>query len=555
MKLGFTYKEAVGQIIGDLEIIGYDDERNELELQRFNNGETKKLKKHLLFKCLKCNNIFSRSFSNLYTNNKCPNCVSIENKNKNFDIIGNIYGNIKIIKLDYINKKSVYFYKCECLKCGDIFTRSKSSILKNGINYKCLKCDIIKYNINKLNINYIFTKNQKTYINYTCEKNHTSNLLVSDFKRGSGCCYCQNKKVLKGFNDIATTNPELVKYFVNLNESFLYTNGSEHKIKVKCPDCGFQKNMRIANLNIYKKISCPYCSDGISYPEKILITFLNKLNIDFKTQKTFKWSQRKRYDFYIPLLNCIIETHGGQHYNNGFESLSNKTLEEEQSNDQLKECLAKENGIEHYIVLDCRKSELEWIKNSILNSELNELFDLSNVDWNECEKSSFNSYKKDILKKFENGETAVQILKKSNLGSTTVYRYLRSHNNYKKKTYKISKIYCKELDIIFDNMEKVKSYFKKILNINFCKMTLKKSLENKKSIKTYDILFIEENITFKSIKEVKNYIDNKYNININGSKISSVCLNNRKTTFNFHFKYINYKEYHFEYYIESEENE
>ena len=52
---------------------------------------------------------------------------------------------------------------------------------------------------------------------------------------------------------------------------------------------------------------------------------LNYLNIDFKTQvskNTFNWCKNYRYDFYFELNNekYIIETHGGQHYEEGFYS-------------------------------------------------------------------------------------------------------------------------------------------------------------------------------------------------------------------------------------------
>ena len=50
----------------------------------------------------------------------------------------------------------------------------------------------------------------------------------------------------------------------------------------------------------------------------------------------FEWSENKRYDVYIPYLNCIVENHGEQHYNNSFKSLNGRTLEEEQKNDKYK---------------------------------------------------------------------------------------------------------------------------------------------------------------------------------------------------------------------------
>ena len=74
-----------------------------------------------------------------------------------------------------------------------------------------------------------------------------------------------------------------------------------------------------------------------------------------------------------------METHGKQHYEDGFKGCGGRTLEEEQQNDKNKYELAIKNGIkqQNYIVIDCSKSDLEFIKNNIINSRLNELFNLN----------------------------------------------------------------------------------------------------------------------------------------------------------------------------------
>ena len=115
---------------------------------------------------------------------------------------------------------------------------------------------------------------------------------------------------------------------------------------------------QIANLNVL--------SDGISIPEKFMWNVLKELNIEFKTQlnkKDFDWCQNYKYDFYIPSLNMVIETHGRQHYE---KSDRGRTLEEEQLNDKLKKELALNNNIKNYIIVDCRKSELEWLKENTI---------------------------------------------------------------------------------------------------------------------------------------------------------------------------------------------
>ena len=53
----------------------------------------------------------------------------------------------------------------------------------------------------------------------------------------------------------------------------------------------------------------------------------------------------------------------------------------------LKENLVLSNGIVNYIQLDCHKSSMKYIKQSILNNEkMGELFDLTKIDWNKIDK-------------------------------------------------------------------------------------------------------------------------------------------------------------------------
>ena len=144
-----------------------------------------------------------------------------------------------------------------------------------------------------------------------------------------------------------------------------------------------------------KGFSCPKCSikDGISFPEKFMTNVLDQLKEDgqlnyFEYQYTkvnAKWCGKYKYDFYFELNDekYIIETHGEQHYRD-VNRKGARTLYEEQENDKIKKQLALSNGIDVYIELDCRRTDLYFVKNSIMNSELNNLFDLSSINWELC---------------------------------------------------------------------------------------------------------------------------------------------------------------------------
>ena len=283
------------------------------------------------------------------------------------------------------------------------------------------------------------------YYKYYCNKcNGESWIRESELLGGTGCSICCNapKTVIKGINDIATTNPELVKYFVNIEDTYEYNIGSDTRLIFKCPNCCYKKIMRIADIK-RRGFSCPRCGDGISYPEKFMFNLLQQLNIYFikeYSKTNSKWCSNYKYDFYFKLNNeeYIIETHGMQHYEDSFKSCGGRTLEEEQENDKNKKELAIKNGIkpDNYIVIDCRYSEFEFIKNNIINSRLNDIFDLNNVDWIDIEKYSRKSLIKQVCDYWHihneiNNEnlTTGDLGKIFKLNYSTIRRYLKKGNN------------------------------------------------------------------------------------------------------------------------------
>lgn len=299
----------------------------------------------------------------------------------------------------------------------------KQTYIKNsktkGYQYKCLICNnidvISEYNLNNKN----------------------------------GCNVCAGRKVLIGYNDIATTNPEYVKYFVDINDTYIYSKGVNKKVKMKCPDCGYIKNMLINGLN-NNGFSCPKCGDGVSYPEKFMYNVLDQLSFKFEKEIIFDWSKNinhfnkklsgnKIYDFYIPLFNCIIEVHGLQHYEEFVRNNKSRILLEEQENDRIKEQIAIQNGVEYYVIIDCRKSGLEYIRNNILNSRLANLFDLSKIDWLKCHQFACNNLVKVMCTLWNSGKTLKELSCVFKLGRSTVRKYLKQGTNLEWCNYNAKK--------------------------------------------------------------------------------------------------------------------
>ena len=80
--------------------------------------------------------------------------------------------------------------------------------------------------------------------------------------RMSGCPYCKGKKILKGFNDLESQNPEVAaQWNYTLNTSFgpdEVTSNSHKKVWWICPTCGYVYLAQIKSRN--RGTGCPKCA-------------------------------------------------------------------------------------------------------------------------------------------------------------------------------------------------------------------------------------------------------------------------------------------------------
>lgn len=250
---------------------------------------------------------------------------------------------------------------------------------------------------------------------------------------GRGCPCCASKVLVPEINSLYVLRPDVLKYLKNQEDAKKFTVKNGERIDCRCPDCGYEKSIKVYSLTSYP-FHCDFCSDKISMPNKFTANILRALNIPFELEKTFKWGKNKRYDVYIENYNgkrIIIENNGIQHKEGGFANIGGRTLKEEQINDTLKETLANLNGIDIYINVDyyIRHNSLDNFKDVIINSDINNIFDLGNIDWNNVWEETKNSL---ILKTWElwntmNKEirTTTSVGKIMGLSRYTVANYLK----------------------------------------------------------------------------------------------------------------------------------
>lgn len=284
----------------------------------------------------------------------------------------------------------------------------------------------------RLKPSYITTER---YYKYKCNVCGYSEGWVLEYglESGTGCACCSSRITVSGINDITTTSPWMIKYFQGgALEAQKYSSQSPKRIRPICPNCGKQSTILIRINDLYKKhtISCD-CKDHVSSAEKFLFDFLRQLKIDFCYQTncdTFPWAQGKRYDFYIPSLSCIVETHGDQHYNEKVH-FKGYSLKKEMENDEKKKSLAIQNGIQNYIVIDCRQTYLSWMKESIEKSGLFDVIGRSSndVDYIACAEYAASSLMKQLCDyRKQNPDHPVHVLMKEfDISSGTVQKYLK----------------------------------------------------------------------------------------------------------------------------------
>lgn len=343
----------------------------------------------------------------------CDECDNIINWK--YDI-GDKLDDIEIIDRKIIQKEK----KSDCSK------NKRTIVNKKYYQYKCLRCG--------------FDGSKKCYKNGEILNDHW---VVEDILfNGGGCACCHGTVVQTGINDVATTDFDVVKFFIDKTIATKYSRSSTKKITTVCPDCGFIRPVDITIYNlVWEGTSCLKCGSSISYPEKIMYFVLKQLDVEFQMHKTFEWSKNikntynskigdKQYDFYLPNHNLIIEMHGNQHYDSGTPfsvyGERGRTLREEQENDKLKYNLAIQHGY-NYLVIDCRQSNFKYILNNIMSSNLVNYISLDRVDWNKCNRDALNGIKMlVIINKKENPNlSTADLAKKYNVTSATISNWLK----------------------------------------------------------------------------------------------------------------------------------
>lgn len=115
--------------------------------------------------------------------------------------------------------------------------------------------------------------------------------------RGQGCAYCSGKRVLAGFNDLKTKEPELVKewdYEENELTPEQVTVGSNKKVAWICSTCGNKWKAMVNDRAGVERRGCPVCAKQKRI-KSFLDTWLKPGVNDLKTKRP---DLVKEWDYY-----------------------------------------------------------------------------------------------------------------------------------------------------------------------------------------------------------------------------------------------------------------
>lgn len=213
------------------------------------------------------------------------------------------------------------------------------------------------YNKNKMRPDEITAKSGRN-VWWICEKGHEWKSIVGNrTKNGKrGCPICANRVLLKGFNDLETVYPELLKEWdykknkVKPNELFARTTD---KVWWKC-EKGHEWCATVVSRA--KNHNCPICNSGkqTSISEKAIVYYLNKANVNLIENYKI---EKKEIDIFIPSLKIGIE-YDGQYFH--------KSLKKDIDKNKLCEM----NNIK---LIRIREPELPKLNSTSIDFRINEL--------------------------------------------------------------------------------------------------------------------------------------------------------------------------------------
>lgn len=400
---------------------------------------------YCICKCGVCGGEWETRPADLFAGHGCPYCAKInlvtdqESFLARFAKVSKHKDDIELLS-EYISCTAKI--KCRCKICGSQWETTSSSLFAGHGCHNCANAakgrikplDVFLEKFEKLPFHRNIEFNPDDYtamkqpMNFICKKHETvwRTTPYTLLRSKCGCLKCQKEIQSQGLRktheqfllDVKNKNP----YFTVLSEY----QSSKTKVLVRCELC--KQEYWIKANDLLARGTCSKCSDGVSYPNKFSYAFLSQLPIENSTHEYApEWAKGKRYDNYFEYQGqgYILEMDGKQHYLE-YKGSRFKGVKEQQENDRYKDEMAKTHGIK-VIRINCIDIYKKRIKDEILASELSNIFDLSNIDWDKCDLFARSNLIKDVWEYYNTNPLSVtaDIAKEFSLSTVTIRRYLK----------------------------------------------------------------------------------------------------------------------------------
>ena len=194
-------------------------------------------------------------------------------------------------------------------------------------------------------------------MDFYCSKGHHWPSNPNRILSGQYCPCCLNRRVLIGYNDLWTTNPEIARLLQDPNVGYEHTYGSKHETYFICPFCG-NKILKTIKEVYYRGLACQRCGDSISYPNKFIRAILSQLDIEnVEYEYSPPWLRPYLFDNYCEInsLKVAIEADGGVGHGNKVFG-SNEIDTAGINRDKIKDAMAYEHDI-NVIRIDCNYND------------------------------------------------------------------------------------------------------------------------------------------------------------------------------------------------------
>ena len=143
---------------------------------------------------------------------------------------------------------------------------------------------------------------------WKCARGHEWESTVANRTLGNKCPYCSGKKVLAGYNDLATLNPELAsEWHPTKNGDLKPSDVRPHmakKVWWRCPR-GHEWQATVDSRSSGR--GCPSCNPQTSFAEQAVFYYVHQAIDDAVSRDSRTGIE---FDIYIPSIKCAIEYDG-----------------------------------------------------------------------------------------------------------------------------------------------------------------------------------------------------------------------------------------------------